>query len=107
VKLLFKYLIDFFYTNQIVVCFASIKCYRGCLINSSLLSNTFTSSMQIYAFTMLRTLGYSVEQKLFQYKRIYEVLRGLANNDDDKFYRLCLYLFRRSSEYHFLNVSYE
>ncbi len=106
-KLLFKYLIDFFYTNQITVCFASIKSYRGCLINPSLLSNTFTSSMQIYAFTMLRNVGYSVEQKLFQYKHIYEELRELTNNDDDKFYRLCLYLFRRSSEYHFLNVSYK
>jgi hypothetical protein len=56
---------------------------------------------------MLRNVGYSVEQKLFQQNSICDRLRKLANNDDDKFYRLCLYLFRRSTEYHFLNVSYE
>jgi hypothetical protein len=56
---------------------------------------------------MLRNVGYSVEQKLFQQNSICDKLRKLANNDDDKFYRLCLYLFRRSTEYHFLNVSHE
>jgi hypothetical protein len=105
VKLLFKHLLDFFYTNQIAVCFASIKSHRGCLTNPPPLSNILTP-IQIYAYTMLRNVGYSVEQKLSQ-KPFYEILRKLANNNDDKFYRLCLYLFRRSTEYHFLNVSYE
>jgi hypothetical protein len=55
---------------------------------------------------MLRNVGYSVEQKIHQQKSFRTSLLELANNDDDKFYRLCLYLFRRSTEYHFLNVSY-
>jgi hypothetical protein len=107
VKFLFKYLLDFFYNNQISVCFASIKSNRGCLTNHLSISNLFPTPIQIYAFTMLRNVGYSVEQKLFQQNSICDRLRKLANNDDDKFYRLCLYLFRRSTEYHFLNVSHE
>jgi hypothetical protein len=54
---------------------------------------------------MLRNVGYSIEQKISQEKSIRQSLLKLADNDDDKFYRLCLYLFRRASEYHFLNVS--
>jgi hypothetical protein len=107
VKLLFKYLLDFFYANQIAVCFASIKSYRGCLTNISTLSQVFKTSIQIYAFTMLRNVGYLVEQKINQQKSIREELIRLSKNDDDKFYRLCLYLFRRSTENHFLNVSYQ
>lgn len=105
VKCLFKYLLDFFYSNQIAVCFASIKPYRGCLTNISALLRPFKTSMQIYAFTMLKNVGYSIEQKLSEQRKICESLIQLADNDDDKFYRLCLHLFRRSTEYHFLNVS--
>ncbi len=105
VKLLFKYLLDFFYANQISVGFAMIKCRRGYLTNIPSLSNLFTSSIQLYAFSMLRNVGYSIEQKISQQKSIRQSLLKLADNDDDKFYRLCLYLFRRASEYHFLNVS--
>lgn len=104
-KLLFKYLLDFFYTNQISVCFAYIKSIRGCIPNLPLISNMITTPIQLYAFTMLRKVGYSVEQKLSQ-KPIGDALIRLCKKDDDKFYRLCLYLFRRSTEYHFLNVSF-
>ena len=105
VKRTFKNLLDFFYTNQIAVCFAWIKPNLGCLSNRPSLSEKFTRPIQIYAFTMLRNVAYSVEQKLSQYKSISETLLRLSGNDDDVFYRLCLYLFRRSSEYRFLNVS--
>ena len=105
VKLLFKYLIDFFYSNQISVCFGSIKSDQGCLTNIGSLSKIFTTPIQIYAFTMLRNVDYLVEQKINQNKSIREELIKLSDNDDDKFYRLCLYLFRRSTEYHFLNVN--
>ncbi|CAF4363869.1 unnamed protein product [Rotaria sp. Silwood2] len=106
VKLLFKHLLDFFYSNQIVVCFASIKSFRGCLTNISLLK-FFKTPIQTYAFTMLKNVGYSIEQKLSQQKNICELLLKLSENDDDKFYRLCLYLFRRSTEYHFINLENE
>ena len=105
-KSLFKYLLDFFYDNQISVCFAHIQSYRGCLTNRSSLQNFFTTPIQIYAYTMLRSVGYVVEQKLSQNSFCKE-LRRLTGDDDDKFYRLCLYLFRRATEYHFLNVSKE
>lgn len=105
VKQLFKYLLDFFYTNQISVCFGFIKSARGCLPNLPLISNMLTTPIQIYAFTMLRHVGYSVEQKLSKLK-FGEQLIKYSKNDDDKFYRLCLYLYRRSTEYRFLNVSY-
>jgi hypothetical protein len=105
VKLLFKYLLDYFYGNQISVCFASVKFRSGCLTNIPSLSKIFLTPIQLYAFTMLRNVGYSVEQKLTQESTIRQSLLNLAKNDDDKFYRLCLHLFRRSTEYHFLNVS--
>ncbi|CAF0899767.1 unnamed protein product [Rotaria sordida] len=107
VKILFKHLLDFFYSNQIIVCFASIKSYRGCLTNIPALLKTFQTSIQIYAFTMFKNVGYSIEQKISQQKTIRQSLLHLSNNDDDKFYRLCLYLFRRSTEYHFLNLENE
>jgi hypothetical protein len=106
VKSLFKYLLDFFYTNQIAVCFAKITSCKGCIPNSPSLTRIFKNPIQIYAFTMLRNVGYSVEQKISLQKAICESLRTLAGDDDDKFYRLCLSLFRRSTEYHFLNVSH-
>jgi hypothetical protein len=104
VKELFQYLIDFFYNNQISVCFATIQCQRGSPTNVRSLSSMFTSPVQSYAFAMLRNVGYCVEQKLSQQKSISALLLQCAKNDDDKFYRLCLYLFRRATEYHFLNV---
>ncbi|CAF3348810.1 unnamed protein product [Rotaria sp. Silwood1] len=107
VKLLFKHLLDFFYSNQIVVCFASIKPCRGCLTNIPALLKIFKTPIQIYAFTMLKNVGYSIEQKISERKQIRELLLELSNNDDDKFYRLCLYLFRRSTEYHFLKLENE
>ncbi|CAF1932270.1 unnamed protein product [Rotaria magnacalcarata] len=107
VKLLFKYLVDFFYSNQISVCFASIKSDRGCLTNIPALSKLFKTPIQIYAFTMLKNVGYSIEQKIYQQKIFCQSLLQISDNDDDKFYRLCLYLFRRASEYHFLNLENE
>lgn len=105
VKRLFKNLLNFFYTNQIAVCFARIQPRLGCIINPRSSSKDLTSAIQIYAFAMLKNVGYSVEQKLYQNQSICNKLLKLASGDDDVFYRLCLYLFRRSKEYHFLNVS--
>lgn len=41
IKLLFRHLIDFFYSNQISVCFASIRSELGCLTNIPALSKNF------------------------------------------------------------------
>lgn len=105
VKRLFKNLLNLFYANQIAVCFAQIKPYRGCIGHPRSAFENLTRPVQIYAFTMLKNVGYSVEQKLFQNQSICGKLFRLASGNDDVFYRLCLYLFRRSKEYHFLNVS--
>lgn len=105
VKEMFKCLIDFFYTNKIAVCFGFINTHRGSLTNIPSLLTVFKTPLQIYAFTMLKNVGYSIEEKISQQKSIRDSLLELSNNDDDKFYRLCLYLFRRATEYHFLNVS--
>lgn len=59
---------------------------------------------------MLRNVGYSVEFKIYEnFQRFHELLIQLSGQDrdsDDRFYRLCLYLYRRSSEYHFLDVRF-
>ncbi|UJR25524.1 hypothetical protein I4U23_006870 [Adineta vaga] len=107
IKALFKYFLDFFYDNQISVCFAPIETHRGCLTNLSHLTKHFTNSIQRYAFSMLRNVGYCIELKLSKGTTISDLLLNLAGNDDDKFYRLCLYLFRRSTEFHFLNLEHE
>ena len=107
IKLLFKHLLDFFYANQISVCFGRIQSRRGCLTNIPALLRNCSTPMQIYALTMLRNARYLVEQKLFAQKDFLQRLLSLTSGDDDKFYRLCLYLFRRSIEYHFLDVSHQ
>lgn len=106
VKTLFQSLLDFFYSNQISVCFGSIKSTRGCLTNIPSLLRPFQTPIQIYAFTMLKNVGYAVEQKISQHRQICQSLLAMSDNNDDKFYRICLYLFRRATEYHFLNVMY-
>ena len=106
VKELFKYFLDFFYSNQISVCFAFIKHHLGCLTNLPYLSDQLTDPIQLYAFSMLRNVGYRTEQKLSDLRTLQTSLLSLAGNDNDKFYRLCLYLFRRATEFHFLDVSY-
>ncbi|CAF0936913.1 unnamed protein product [Adineta ricciae] len=107
VKELFKYFLDFFYSNQISVCFAYIKHHLGCLTNLPHLSDQLTDPIQLYAFSMLRNVGYRTEQKLSDLRTLQTSLLNLAGNDNDKFYRLCLYLFRRATEFHFLDLKYE
>jgi hypothetical protein len=90
------------------VCFGSIENRRGCLINTHPFSTSLSTPIQMYAFTMLRNVGYLVEQKIFMEKDFLLRLLNLAasgSEPDDKFYGLCLYLFRRATEYHFLKVS--
>ena len=106
-KLLFKYLLDFFYFNQIQVCFGFIQCVKGCLAYPPILPESFKNSVQFYAVTMLRNVGYLVEQKLWEQKGFFQTLIEMAKDDNDKLYRLCLYLVRRATEYHFFNVSCE
>ena len=106
IKRLFKYLLDFFFDNQISVCFGHIQSLRGCLSNIPTLLKSCSTPMQIYALTMLRNAHYLVEQKLSEWREFLQELLRLTNGDDDKFYRLCLYLFRRSNENHFLDVSH-
>jgi len=106
VKALFKLFLDFFYSNKISVCFAAIKSNCGSQINLSELSTWYKTPIQIYAFTMLKHVGYAIEHKLAQNPgRFADSIHRLCQQDDDKFYRLCLHLFRRATEYHFLDVS--
>lgn len=105
IKHLFKYLIDFFYFNQIQVCFGRIECRRGPPVFRPSLPEAYKNPVQFYAVTMLRNVGYSVEQKLREKKDFYQSLINLCQSDINKLYRLCLYLVRRASEYRFLDVS--
>ena len=109
IKCLFKRFIDFFYSNQIIVCFGSIRIYPGEQIDYPSLTSTLATSIQTYALNMLAKVGYGIEHKLFTAGRSFvdRLLRSTSTDEhpDDKFYRLCLYLFRRSTEFHFLSVS--
>ena len=105
IKRLFKSFLDFFYFNQIHVCFGSIETIRGPIICTLPSNISSRNSIQIYAVIMLRHVGYSVIQKLHEDETFYDLLIEMAGQDNDKWYRLCLYVVRRASEYRFLHVS--
>ncbi|CAF4280883.1 unnamed protein product [Rotaria sp. Silwood2] len=113
----FRTFFDFFNNNRIHVCFGPIKSRKVSLEQlSSLNGHRFSTFIQSYSWAMLRNIGFRVQIQLNSAKDFVNHLQeysGLKNNEtnsseiDDRFYRLCLYLHRRSSEYFFLDLDKE
>lgn len=117
IRELFRLLLSFFYRNRIQVCFGSVTTSSVFLDRLySLHNNTFPTFTQMYSWSMLLSISFRVQAQLYQCKHFLELLQGYSKpryeeqtnaEVDDRFYRLCLYLHRRSSEYIFLDLDQE
>ncbi|CAM4947264.1 unnamed protein product [Rotaria socialis] len=117
VRQAFRLWFDFFNNNRIQVSFGSIITKRISLDNiMSLNSHRFPTFIQSYSWAMLCNIGFRVQVQLYLCKNFVNELHAYSdsrNNEtdpsevDDRFYRLCLYLHRRSLEYFFLDFDKE
>lgn len=104
IRLAFREFLAFFYRHKIQICFA------GSIGESSLEKihidwnkTFFNSFIKSYSWKMLLSLGHRFQQQVEQ--EFVDYLRTI--DDDDSFYQLALYVWRRAKEYHFLNVNAE
>ncbi|CAF4139205.1 unnamed protein product [Adineta steineri] len=114
VKETFRNLLDFFYNNRIHVCFGSIKTKSISLQQIETLNNhMFPTFIQSYSWAMLCSIGFRVQVQLYQSQKSINQLHEYSevlNKDetkkqmDNRFYSLCIYLHRRTSEYFFLDL---
>jgi hypothetical protein len=114
---IFKNLLDFFYKNRIHVCFGPIYQKIASLDQLDTLNNhTFRTFIQSYSWAMLCSIGFRLQMQLYTSKTFIGQLHAYSESRyfeekpseiDDRFYRLCLYLHRRSSEYFFLDLDQE
>ena len=113
----FKGFLDFFSKNRLSLCFGPVFQRVVSLDQLATLSNReFPTFLQSYSWTMLKNIGFRVQNliylsqtfigQLHDYsKQLYD--EEQADDIDDRFYRLCLYLHRRSLEYFFLDLNAE
>ena len=116
IRELLKNLLEFFYRNRVHVCFAGVssKDIFGQRLET-LHSYCFPSFIQNYSWSMLLSISFRLEALLYQCSHFISILQQYSrpNDDetieqvDDRFYRLCIYLYRRSSEYIFLDLDQE
>ena len=113
----FRNLLNFFYNNRIHVCFGSIKSRTTTLQQLQTLNNqTFPTFIQSYSWAMLCNIGFRVQVQLYRSKESIDQLHKYSKvkyeneNEqevDNRFYSLCIYLHRRTSEYFFLDFNTE
>ncbi|CAF1018924.1 unnamed protein product [Adineta steineri] len=96
--------IEFFHRNHINDCFGNItsvtstKDYIPTL--SSFMNNETMSFIQQYCWQMLLSIGYRFQQRLTEgFIRHMNLIK-----DDDEFYQTSLHIWRRSSEYYFIDL---
>jgi len=118
IREIFQNLIKFFDKNRIHICFARIKSHEISLEEIlSLNAINFQSFVRNFSWTMLQQMNFRVQVQICRFsselkKKLekYENERfpeETSEQIDDRFYRLCLYLHRRASEYIFLNLNDE
>ncbi|CAF1439871.1 unnamed protein product [Adineta steineri] len=110
----FRNLLDFFYNNRIHVCFGSIKPKNISLQQLESLNNhMFPTFIQSYSWAMLRSIGFRVQVQLYNSQKSIDRLHKYSEEPyenetkpemDNRFYSLCIYLHRRTSEYFFLDI---
>ena len=114
---IFGSFLHFFYKNRIHVCFGSISPRNASSEQlSTIACEVFPTFIQSYSWAMLCNIGFRVQIQIYLSKEFikklhkYSKLQDEEINDldvDDRFYRLCLYLHRRSLEYFFLDLDTE
>jgi hypothetical protein len=117
IRELFQMLLAFFRENRILVCFGLVyTCKTSINRLDELKCVEYQTMIQEYSWAMLLSIGFRFHVQLYRSKSAIEVLHQYSKktndasatmNVDDLFYRLCLYLHRRSSEYIFLNLDEE
>ncbi|CAF3820630.1 unnamed protein product [Adineta steineri] len=110
----FRNLLDFFYNNRIHVCFGSIKTKNISLQEIETLNNhMFPTFIQSYSWAMLCSIGFRVQVQLYHSPKSINQLHKYSEKRyenetkqeiDNRFYNLCIYLHRRTSEYFFLDL---
>ncbi|CAF3749965.1 unnamed protein product [Adineta steineri] len=113
----FRNLLDFFYNNRIHVCFGSIKTKNISLQQIETLNNhMFPTFIQSYSWAMLCSIGFRVQVQLYRSQQsinqLHEYSKVVYEDEneqeiDNRFYSLCIYLHRRTSEYFFLDFNIE
>ncbi|CAF0930753.1 unnamed protein product [Adineta ricciae] len=117
IKHLFKRFLDFFDKTNIRVSFGSITS-KAMNLNHvlSIRYHVFPTFIKSYSWTMLHNIGFRVLVQLCTCKEFLQQLKDYSTfryenetdwEADDRFYRLCLYLHRRTSEYFFLDLNEE
>ncbi|UJR28069.1 hypothetical protein I4U23_009325 [Adineta vaga] len=96
--------IEFFHRNHISDCFGIILSIPSnvdySVITSLFKSNGTTSFIKQYCWQMLMSIGYRFQQRLTT--RFIQQMNLI--DDDDEFYQTSLHIWRRSSEYYFINL---
>ncbi|CAF0932173.1 unnamed protein product [Rotaria sp. Silwood1] len=96
--------IEFFHRNHIYDCFGIIISIPSAIDFSSITSlfmlNETTSFIKQYCWQMLMSIGYRFQQRLTT-----DFIQQMnLINDDDEFYQTSLHIWRRSSEYYFIDL---
>ncbi|CAF3409422.1 unnamed protein product [Rotaria sp. Silwood1] len=95
---------EFFHRNHINDCFGIIKSIPSTkdfsLIISSFMINETMSFIKQYCWQMLLSIGYRFQQRLTEDF----IQRMNLIEDDDEFYQTSLHIWRRSSEYYFIDL---
>ncbi|UJR09769.1 hypothetical protein I4U23_013996 [Adineta vaga] len=116
---IFQKFLEFFDKNRVHVSFGRILARKAPvqqLVGHN--NHSFPTFIQNYCWAMLCNIGFRIEVQLYicklvitklkEYSKSYDCFEKETVEDiDDRFYRLCLYLHRRSSEYFFLNLDQE
>ncbi|CAF0876200.1 unnamed protein product [Adineta ricciae] len=96
--------IEFFQRNRIHVCFglinsmSSMKNYASMI--AKFMNDESMSFIKQYCWQMLFSIGYRFQQRLVD--TFIQHMNSIK--DDDDFYQTSLHLWRRSSEYYFINL---
>ena len=117
IRQVFKQFVDFFARNRIHLCFGPIRSRISSLEQlATLNSREFRTFIQSYSWTMLNNIGFRLQNLILLSKTFIDNLYKYSDHIypdeteadiDDRFYRLCLYLYRRSGEYFFLDLDQE
>ncbi|CAF1684220.1 unnamed protein product [Rotaria magnacalcarata] len=96
--------IDFFHRNYIYDCFGIITSIPSSIdfssISSLFMSKETTSFIKQYCWQMLMSIGYRFQQRLTT-----DFIQQMNSiGDDDEFYQTSLHIWRRSSEYYFIDL---
>lgn len=107
-KNLFHLMIQFYNQNRIQIIFSHIGSGKIHIERMDKFENkTFTGFLKNYAWRMFWLMNFRVQVKIYSSRGIEDFFTRFETEDDEKFYRFFLYLYRRMSEKYFLSLDNE